>query len=352
MAKDLSVKKGQCINFGNCSKANAREMIKVNLGDDFICPECEGSLMEPPPKKRFPPVLKWVLIIVGIIAVLGVGVFFGFPLVKELLKKEVQVVSVEDISLDIGSFSFENEGESRRLIATVYPQNAAENDKKVTWKSSDSEVATVDSDGLVTAVASGSTLISACTDNGISAICFVTVGKEENVNIVTAVSLNKTTLSLKTGGSEQLIETVYPQDATNKEVNWSSDNPTVAKVNSTGLVTAETKGTAKISVTADGGKTAICTVTVVDNGGGGGGSGTVPVTGGSYTGELKNGQPHGMGTIRYNSHTLIDSRDPKNRYAEAGHYITGEFYNGRLVQGKWFDKNNNQLETIILGRAN
>lgn len=81
-------------------------------------------------------------------------------------------------------------------------------------------------------------------------------------------------------------------------------------------------------------------------------SGTVSVTGGSYTGELKDGKPHGMGTIKYNSSTLIDSRDAKQRRAEAGQYITGEFHNGRLVQGKLYDKNNNQLENIILGRAN
>lgn len=81
-------------------------------------------------------------------------------------------------------------------------------------------------------------------------------------------------------------------------------------------------------------------------------SGTVSVTGGSYTGELKDGKPHGMGTIKYNSSTLIDSRDAKQRRAEAGQYITGEFYNGRLVQGKLYDKSDNQLENIILGRAN
>ncbi len=81
-------------------------------------------------------------------------------------------------------------------------------------------------------------------------------------------------------------------------------------------------------------------------------SGTIAVTGGSYTGELKGGKPHGMGTIKYSSSTLIDSRDAKQRRAEAGQYITGEFYNGRLVQGKLYDSSDNQLENIILGRAN
>ena len=78
-------------------------------------------------------------------------------------------------------------------------------------------------------------------------------------------------------------------------------------------------------------------------------SGTVSVTGGSYSGELKRGQPHGMGTIRYNSRTLIDSRDTKKRYAEAGQSFTGQFRDGRLLQGKLFDSNGNQIETIIIG---
>jgi hypothetical protein len=80
--------------------------------------------------------------------------------------------------------------------------------------------------------------------------------------------------------------------------------------------------------------------------------GSVAVFGGSYTGELKGGKPHGQGTLTYNAQTLIDERDMKQRYAEKGQHITGQFYNGRLVQGKLFDSDNNHLETIVLGRAN
>ncbi|MDR0864195.1 MAG: hypothetical protein LBO74_04590 [Candidatus Symbiothrix sp.] len=80
--------------------------------------------------------------------------------------------------------------------------------------------------------------------------------------------------------------------------------------------------------------------------------GKVSVSGGSYTGELKEGKPHGQGTLTYNAQILIDERDMKQRYAEKGQHITGQFYNGRLVQGKLFDSDNNHLETIVLGRAN
>lgn len=80
---------------------------------------------------------------------------------------------------------------------------------------------------------------------------------------VESVSLNKTTLSLTVGGSETLSATVSPSGATNKDVTWSSDKPSVATVDSNGKVTAVGEGTATITVTtADGNKTAQCTVTV------------------------------------------------------------------------------------------
>jgi uncharacterized protein YjdB len=89
------------------------------------------------------------------------------------------------------------------------------------------------------------------------------------------VSLNKTTLSLRVGGTEQLIATVAPTNADNKTVTWTSSAPAVATVNATdGTVTAVAAGTATITVTTDdGGHTATCVVTVSSNGD------DVPVTG-------------------------------------------------------------------------
>jgi uncharacterized protein YjdB len=80
---------------------------------------------------------------------------------------------------------------------------------------------------------------------------------------VAAVSLNKTSLTLPLNGTETLTATVTPANAAHKAISWSSDNTTVATVNSSGLVTARALGTAVITVTTtDGGRTAACTVTV------------------------------------------------------------------------------------------
>ena len=88
---------------------------------------------------------------------------------------------------------------------------------------------------------------------------------------VTGVTLDKTTLELFTGGSATLTATVQPDDATNKNVTWQSDNANVATVQN-GTVNAVGAGTANITVTTvDQSKTATCEVTVT--------AATVPVTG-------------------------------------------------------------------------
>ena len=86
-----------------------------------------------------------------------------------------------------------------------------------------------------------------------------------SVTHVSSVSLNKVSLQLTKGESEALSATIFPADATDKSVHWESDNTDVADVDNTGNVTAKAKGTATITVTTtDGGKTASCSVTVVE----------------------------------------------------------------------------------------
>jgi len=79
---------------------------------------------------------------------------------------------------------------------------------------------------------------------------------------VTGVELNKNTLDLAKGASEQLTATVSPEDASNKAVTWKSSNEGVVTVDK-GLVTAKNYGEADVTVkTVDGGFTAKCHVTV------------------------------------------------------------------------------------------
>ena len=98
----------------------------------------------------------------------------------------------------------------------------------------------------------------------------ITIGAQTNVP-VTGVSLNTSTLNLIEGGTDTLTATVEPNNATNRNVTWSSDNPSVATVNN-GVVSAVSEGTATITVTTvDGGYKDTCPVTVT--------AAPVPVTG-------------------------------------------------------------------------
>ena len=133
----------------------------------------------------------------------------------------------------------------------------------VTWSSS-SSAATISTAGVATGVSAGSVTITAkYKPSGASEIS-ATTGLTVKSVAVTGVTLNKTTLSLNTGGSETLTATVAPANATNKNVTWTSSNTSVATVDANGKVTAVSGGNATITVrTADGNKTATCNVSVI-----------------------------------------------------------------------------------------
>lgn len=168
-------------------------------------------------------------------------------------------VSVTGVSLNKTSLSLV-EGGSESLTATVSPDNAT--NKAVSWKSSDTGVATVDGSGKVTAVKAGSTTITVTTtDGGKTATCSVTV-TSKTVS-VTGVKLDNGKLELKAGETAQLTATVEPSDASDKSLEWTSSDAKIATVDVSGKVTAVGVGNATITVkTKDGGKTATCAVTV------------------------------------------------------------------------------------------
>ena len=166
--------------------------------------------------------------------------------------------NITGISLNKTSLTL-SKGATETLVATITPSNA---DQSVTWTTDNANVATVSSTGKVTAIAPGTTTITATTKDGSKqATCSVTVtGK------VTGVSLNKTSLTLTQGSSETLAVTVTPNDAVNKAVTWSSSNTNVVTVTSSGTVKGISPGSATITVTTqDGGYKATCSVTVKSN---------------------------------------------------------------------------------------
>lgn len=145
-----------------------------------------------------------------------------------------------------------------QIKATVYPSNAA--DKSVNWHSEDEGIATVDN-GKINGLSSGSTRIVATTSNGLETYCTVNVIAKSI--LPTKITLDKNSSQLDVGQSMTLGYTISPDNATDKTVSWTSDDKSVAVVDSYGKVTAKAVGRAVISVATVNGKGATCLVTVV-----------------------------------------------------------------------------------------
>jgi uncharacterized protein YjdB len=181
------------------------------------------------------------------------NIYETLPIPKVL----VSSISLNKTSLSLGT------GKSETLTATVLPDNAA--DKTVSWTSSNTSIATVDDNGKVTAVATGTATIT-CSANDVSGVkttCSVTVADV----YPTSISMRES-LSMKTADTYTLSYYYkYPSGTTSSQkvepsVTWSSSNTGVVTV-SDGTITAVSPGTAIVKVNSANGLTASCNVTVI-----------------------------------------------------------------------------------------
>ena len=163
-------------------------------------------------------------------------------------------VSATSASLDQTALTL-NKGASGQLTLTVTPEDFTD---EVVWKSSDTAVVTVSDTGLVKAVGVGTATIKVSVGKA-SASCKVTV-----LQPVTSISLNRSSLTMEATDTFQLQASVYPSNAADQRVQWTSSDPAVASVDENGLVTALKKGTTTVTAAAlDGsGVTRTCQVTV------------------------------------------------------------------------------------------
>ena len=144
-----------------------------------------------------------------------------------------------------------NEGATQQLTATLKDANGnVLTGRSITWSSSNSSAATVNSTGLVSGVLAGSATITATSEgqNGTAAITVVHLP-------VASVTVTPASASVPAGGSMQLTAT--PKDAngnalTGRTVTWSSSNTAAATVNGSGLVTGVAAGSATITATSEG----------------------------------------------------------------------------------------------------
>lgn len=150
-----------------------------------------------------------------------------------------------------------NIGNQKALKATIAPVDTTDN-KKIMWESNNPEVAVVSATGNVMAKGIGTAEIKAVAENGVYAVCKVTVNSP-----ITNVKMNQTQLQLEMGASQQLRAMIEPVNTTDDTtLTWKSSLPNVATVDQEGNVTAVSEGYSIITVYAVNGKSATCRVEV------------------------------------------------------------------------------------------
>ena len=185
-------------------------------------------------------------------------------------EEKTETIEVTGVTLDKETVTIKM-GQVSNLEATILPEDAT--NQNIIWTSDNENVATV-VDGVVIGISEGTATITATTEIGnFSDTCIVTVENiEENIpdiNVeqetvkVTGVELNKESLNMQVGEKTNLVATIKPTNATNKNVTWKSSNENVATISETGIIEAIKVGTTTITVTTkDGSYTASCELTI------------------------------------------------------------------------------------------
>lgn len=144
-------------------------------------------------------------------------------------------------------------GQTDILTATTMPTSTA-----VNWSSSDSSIATIDSNGKITGIKAGTVIITAtAAESGKTATCTVNVTNP----VIPGIRLNKTSDSLTIGQTDNLVATTTPSGA---QVTWTTSDSSIATVDSNGKITGIKEGQATITATTVDGLTATCIVNVIN----------------------------------------------------------------------------------------
>ncbi|MCH5235638.1 MAG: leucine-rich repeat protein [Muribaculaceae bacterium] len=203
----------------------------------------------------------------GVVTANGAGIteitvyLQDYPEIFSTCEITVDNVQVEWINI-INPISDLTVGDSYQFEIEIYPENAFYDSLK--WSSSDENVATVNSEGVVTAIGAGTTEITVYVNDypDVFATCEITVDNVhvEWINIVNPIS------ELKIGESYQFELEIYPEEAVYDSLTWSSSNDNVAIVDQTGLVKGISEGYVFINVYCDD-KWTTCGFSVVEDAG-------------------------------------------------------------------------------------
>lgn len=267
----MAIKKGVCKNYGECDLADERKIQEVDSAD-FVCEECGRPLSECEGgnKKTTAPNPKKKFLIAGIAGLAVIG--GGIAAIFGLSGKDTpDGGTIKNVSLSKSQDSLVV-GNNDTLKAFVSPIGITSTLK---WASSDTTVLKVEN-GIVTAVGEGNAKIGVQVQENkeLKAFCSYTVTKADIIiedSIVTEVE-----------------DTISSKPKENKKKSLPSQNGNVTNMS---------------------------------------------VSNGKYTGPIKNGKPHGLGKLVFTRTAVINRSDSKQRTAQAGEYVQGQFVNGTFTIG-------------------
>lgn len=286
----MAIKKGVCKNYGECDLADERKIQEVDSAD-FVCEECGRPLSECEGgnKKTTAPNPKKKFLIAGIAGLAVIG--GGIAAIFGLSGKDTpDEGTIKNVSLSKSQDSLVV-GNNDTLKAFVSPIGVTSTLK---WASSDTTVLKVEN-GIVTAVGEGNAKIGVQVQENkeLKAFCSYTVTKADIIiedSIVTEVE-----------------DTIPSKPKENKKKSLPSQNGNVTNMS---------------------------------------------VSNGKYTGPTKNGKPHGLGKLVFTRTAVINRSDSKQRTAQAGEYVQGQFVNGTFTIGKHYDAYGNLIQSLNFGVAN
>ena len=179
--------------------------------------------------------------------------------VKAAVKVTVTDVAVKEITVSGEVNQTVLEGGKIQLAVNFVPENAT--NKGLKWKSLNSDIATVDENGIVTGVKNGTATIQATSVVNPEAVATFSVLVEEIYMTEFTVVADRTTVTV--GDTATVRAIIKPDEYPNKEVRWESMDPTVATVNENGVVTTKATGPVTIKGTSKADPNSSATVTIL-----------------------------------------------------------------------------------------
>ena len=286
----MAIKKGVCKNYGECDLADERKIQEVDSAD-FVCEECGRPLSECEGgnKKTTAPNPKKKFLIAGIAGLAVIG--GGIAAIFGLSGKDTpDGRTIKDVSLSKSQDSLVV-GNNDTLKAFVSPIGVTSTLK---WASSDTTVLKVEN-GIVTAVGEGNAKIG------------VQVQENKELKAFCSYTVTKADIIIEDSIVTEIEDTISSKPKENKKKSLPSQNGNVTNMS---------------------------------------------VSNGKYTGPIKNGKPHGLGKVVFTRTAVINRSDSKQRTAQAGEYVQGQFVNGTFTIGKHYDAYGNLIQSLNFGVAN